>query len=69
METMIENKPAKLIPKGIVIKEDEQEKEFAALLRLWIENKIAYERLLENMPDQYKSKWKMFLKKLFQLEI
>lgn len=57
----------KISPKGTVCLEDEQEKEFAALLKLWLLDKISYEKLIENMPDQYQSKWKLILKKAFRL--
>ncbi len=56
-----------LSPKGIVCPEDKQEKEFAALLKLWLEGQISYEKLVDNMPDQYQSKWKMFLRKVLSI--
>lgn len=55
-----------IYPIGAICLEDEQEKEFAALLKLWLANQISYEKLVENMPDQYQSKWRVLLKRVFR---
>lgn len=57
----------KLSPKGTICIEDKQEKEFSALLKLWLTDQISYEKLVENMPDQYQSKWKLLLRKIIKL--
>lgn len=48
--------------KDIICAPDEQELAFEQLLRLWVDNKISYDKLIENVPDSYLSKWKKFLK-------
>ncbi len=66
METMVQNS-SKIVPKGIVCQEDLQEKLYLELLQLWINDKMAYDKLIENMPDPYKSRWHLVLKKLLKL--
>ncbi|MEK6552386.1 MAG: hypothetical protein AABZ54_02930 [Bacteroidota bacterium] len=66
-QTIALNNQKQIFPKGIICPEDEQEKEFAALLKLWLSDQISYEKLVENMPDQYQSKWRLLLKKVLRL--
>lgn len=61
------DKKNKISPKGVICVEDEQEKEFSALLKLWLTDKISYEKLVENMPDQYQSKWRLLLRKILKM--
>jgi hypothetical protein len=55
---------SKIIPRGIVVKKDKQEEEYEQFLKLWLENKINYETLMNRLPAKYKSVWKRFLEYL-----
>jgi len=54
----------KVIPQGIIVKKDKKEEEFEQFLKLWLENKIDYDTLVNHLPDKYKSVWKRFLEYL-----
>ena len=54
-------------PKGIVVKQDPQEKEFEYLIKLWVKNEIAYETLMNNFPDLYVSRWKKIVRQILSL--
>ena len=53
--------PIKKIPQGIVVTKDKKEEEFEQYLKLWLDNKIEYETLMNHLPDKYKSVWKRLL--------
>lgn len=52
MCTVCETTQVKAITfKGKVLEEDQQQKDFEELLKLWVDNKISYETMMKGYPD------------------
>lgn len=52
------------VPNPSICFEDETEKEFDELVKLWTQNKISYERLMKNYPTYNMSVWRKLLTSL-----
>jgi hypothetical protein len=51
---------------GIICSENQEEKEFNELVKLWVDNKISYEFLLSHYPDHNPSMMKKILKSIYR---
>ena len=56
-----------LSPISIICEEDSQETRFDNLLKLWIDDKISFQQLMENYPDFNASMISKILKKLVSI--
>ncbi len=51
-----------LVPKGIILEEDSQIKNFEFFIKQWIDGKITYDQLLLHVPDYDDSMLKKIIK-------
>lgn len=62
MNTNIASIEPSHIPIGDIVETDKEEKEFEEIIKLWVNDKISYEKLMENYPKSEDAKWKKLVR-------